>query len=155
MQQPKPNERALQNEYELKTLRTHLDEARREAALIKLDQASKSLKDQNKGAQPSILVRFIDWQKSHHMADEIEALFHKKELDWHVIKCQADGSTLRNPTHSRVIIESKVSGVAIGIAQLLNDGKLLTEDVVPNDGDPMSDNLDNVDVTVTVFPSIG
>jgi hypothetical protein len=53
------------------------------------------------------------------------------------------------------VIESAIGNLAVAIAQLFNEGKLLTQDAVANDGDPLSDNLDNADVTVTVFPSTG
>src|SRR5439155_15048773 len=55
-QQPRPNERALRNEKELRLLRIHLEEARTEAAKLKLEKLTKSLMAERKGAQLSILV---------------------------------------------------------------------------------------------------
>jgi hypothetical protein len=151
MQQPQPNQRALHDERELKLLRTHLDAARSEAASLKLEKLTKELVAQKKGAQLSVLVQFINWEKSHRVADEIEAVFQM--LDWHVTPHHADGSRLRNPSHSLVVIESKIRNLASTVASLFNEGKLISQNAVANDGNPLSDNLDETDITVTVFPS--
>jgi len=52
--QPKPNQRAIARENEMKLLRTDLEVERREVALLRLEKLTKSFKEQRMNAQPSV-----------------------------------------------------------------------------------------------------
>jgi hypothetical protein len=138
---------------DLRVQRIHTEEAQRELARLKLQNLTRE--QWNAAAapkQPSVKVQFIAYKETYSIADEIERVF--KPLGWYVLKVEANGSTLRNPSTCRVVIQSGANNLGGIIAGLFNLGKLITETAAGTDllRDFLEEDLRDFDVVVTVFP---